>query len=268
MLGIITSRTRRQYGRKPSWPYSVNWGSPQAQGLKLWCPGAPEGGNTLFDLVSGRNGTLTSGPTWATSPEDSCLVIKGNASSSYIAFTQMGFANPSSTFAWIKPDDTSAGDRRLWAPNAGSTGGAIRQNGTTLEALNTAGSAWNAIVSGVTTAWQHLGAVYLASGSMTGYRNGNAGSTVASTTPTMWQSQAWTFGANYSGFGTYFGACLHDLRVYNVEVAASTIRAMYDPSTKWDLYYQAGRRSVFLPAVAASGKIPRIMYHCRQQGMS
>lgn len=258
MPSIVTSRTRRQYGRKPSWPYSVNWGSPQAQGLKLWCPGGPEGSNTLFDLVNGRNGTLTNGPTWSpTLDEAGCLAVKGNdASSTYIALPQMGFANPSSTFAWIKPDDTSAGDRRFWAPNAGATAGAVRQSGTTLESLNTAGSSWNTILSGLTAAWQHLGVMFLASGSAIGYRNGNAGSTVASTTPLMWQSQAWTFGANYAGFGTYIGACIHDLRVYNVEVPDSTIRAMYDPSTRWDLYYQPGMRAYFLPAAVSGGPWP------------
>lgn len=257
-IAIITSRTRRQHGRKPSWPYSINRGSPQAQGLAYWWPGDPAGGKTLFELVRGSDGTLTNGPAWVPGPEGG-MVIDGDATDDYIVFPQTGFANPSSVFWWFRPDDTSAGDRRAVGVAAGSVGGFIRQNGTVLQALDTGGGTWTTIVSGIEVGWQHVGAVYLGSGSCTGYRNGNPGSTAGSTTPTIWQSQPWTYGAAYLGaYGSYFGACIHDLRIYRTEVPASTIAAMYDPATRWDLYYQPGRRAFSLPGVTPGGLLLRL----------
>lgn len=259
-LGIVTSRTVRSYSRRPSWPYVLNPDSPQADGLQLWCPGDPAGGGRMYDLKKGNHGQFqnsypsANSPTWTgTGDGSNALCVKGNtATTNYVNFGQMGFANPSSTFAWIQPASVSIGDTRYWAPNTGATAGAIRQVNATFEALNTAGSAWNTVVTGLTTDWQHTGVIFTAAGSCTGYRNGAVGTTVASTTPLMWQSQSWTFGANYAGFGAYFGCSFYDLRVYNIEVPQNVIEQMWDGNTRWDLYYQPGLRSWLLPSTTVA----------------
>ncbi len=55
--------------------------------------------------------------------------------------------------------------------------------------------------------------------------------------------------------GSFWLGKLDDIRIYNTNLGGGAVAAAYDPRTRWDLYYELGRKSFFLPPVSGTAKI-------------
>jgi hypothetical protein len=215
-------------------------------------------GGTAKDS-SGRanNGTLTTmenGADWVTTGLPSQLrafnqsTLDFDGSNDYVSFGSMGAtAFPGTLSFWIKPDSVAGGDMRILGNTGGNCGGIIRASGTDLQTINIGCSAWSTIATGLSTSdWQHI-VITFDGTNMKGFRNGVAGSSYnIGGSPNFWINQAWTTGAPYSGFGSYYDGKMDDIRVYKRVLSYSEIQNLYNgyPHTGSGIYSLGSKLNV------------------------
>lgn len=80
------------------------------------------------------------------------------------------------------------------------------------------------------------------------------GKTVSGTLPTALgtHSGAFTLGTDPGNATRDHGGLIWDTRIYNRTLSAAEIWALYEPSSRWDLYYELGRVLYFLPPVVGA----------------
>ena len=266
----------RRYG-PPHWPYTLNHGSPQAQGLVAWWPMDPHGAATVFDLSPKGVYPLTcQGATWgvATVAGVPCLKFV-RASSQYAAVaTTPVLAVPLSITAWVTSVDTTNSQEVVSIADTGSSFNSFRLNfggnavGDPVRAVTSkdAGSAIAVTTTGYVAGVEvHAAAVFAAIDLRAAYINGGSkGTETTSTIPAG--IDAIHVGRNHGAApSNYFDGSIRDVRIYNRALSAAEVYAAYDPSSRYDLYYQLRQRSYFLPAAAGGDAVPQCWTQFRRR---
>jgi hypothetical protein len=261
---------RRTWTQKPEWPYEINLDSDQAQGLIRWFSCDPAGGGTLIDLIARNDGTLTSGASFVTgSGDNEGAVLQFDGSDDYVdcgdidqidgvsALSVSMRVRPASTGFYVFAAKTNSSANQGWFfQNDGGTG----QSGPDVLLFYDGGAAASGETGSGTLApatWQHIAFRFDGSGATSAARlrmwvNGDektlsfAGSIGATLTASATSLRL----GRWEGSSAPFHGEMRDIRIYNTAIAPTTIAAMYDPDTRWDLCWKPGPRAFSLPAAA------------------
>jgi hypothetical protein len=137
----------------------------------------------------------------------------------------------------IQPTSFASGDMRLFAYTSGGTVQfSTRLNGTSVEALNAAGSAWNPVVTGLAAAVNYIAITATSSGAV-GYLNGSQSASAATTGAIV---SARSFGGPFSGNGAFYSGAIWDVMVHNRVLSPNEIRLL--ASRRGIAYEMAPRR--------------------------
>lgn len=248
--GIITPPRGVQ---RPYWPFAVNRDSSQAEGLVNWWPAQPWGGADVYDLIGANQGSWQGSPVWFDDPLIGPALSFDGASTYVSSGCVLNTAAPFTISFWaflisysqqfpaplqFQTDQTSAFET-VWSAQAGYNGVNFGSDANFLQALgSTPGSS-------LVGNWLHQAITYNGAGRSTLanyalYLNGvaetlSAGGAYAATT------NATRFG--FASLGTtYFNGYLSDIRVYIRAFSADEIAALYQPRTRWELYYPLRQR--------------------------
>lgn len=267
---IQTCRTRRLYSRRPGPPYCLNRDSPQARGLVAFWPLADGNYRNYTDLVGGRvliqsgTGNSEGGPdgglAWS---NDGTAANKIRADTTPLT----SLSNPCTLACWFFPNNVTTyytligtikgtlSDSYVIVGINGAAGG----DPVIVESVG--GSAYR---SASTTAgysagvWQHACGVYAATNNRAVYLNGRYKGTNTdshSTGETMNRFQIAGFAHDGTNFDGIAGRVAHGC-AWNVVLTDSEVAALYDPRTRWDLYYPIGRKTYsFAPAPADGSEL-------------
>lgn len=256
---------------RPQLPYGVNWESEQAQGLIGWWPLTPAFGIRAYDLVK-----KAMAPQGSTGLSVSDLVSnptlgRMNAFSSNNKYYDIGTAYqvslPITLTAWVILTSTAGraflGTAMSPANHAGALISAKRISGTSGGAEATYGANTSATSSGrrskegatnlATNTLYFLSASIRGATDMSVYVNGvdDGGSYSGSGGAMVNTGNGWI---GHAGSAASVGAAqLGDCRIYSGNKTAAQHFRMYDPKTRWDLYWQPGRRLISLPGSSTAG---------------
>lgn len=260
--------------QRPLWPFAVNRDSPQAEGLAAWWPMLPSIDPTIIrDIVGlGADGTLVNGPTWdsdaspSTEPVGWALDFAA-LSSQYISgnWSTSLTATPITVTGWFRIsfgtdfprifDFADASNSIQLAWDAAAAGGASNLLCTKHTSYQGGVSATQWGSSAPTLGqWYHFAAVFDATGAGVSafYLNGVSQSGAAnSDVGAAGSASAYTFGIRRDLNGsTPLGGSLTDFRFYTRALLAEEVAEMYDPRTRWELYYPLHRRTWGMPGPA------------------
>lgn len=239
--------------KPPTGPFALNRDCPQAVGLVCWYPqGGPSGKNNSFDFankyhLSGTNSAATLGD--AGQP----ALTFASASSHTISNSN----NPFSTFpltiaGWARPLSASAAGTCIGLASVSGASGYGRKllffhsNGTVrLYSQNdSSGGLFVSATGGYTAGqWTHGAAVFAATSDYRIYRNGANKSTSSSSnafgTPTRVH-----IGDDNTG-GNYFNGDIGECGIWNVALSDDLVARLYDPGTRFELWYPLRSRKWF-----------------------
>jgi hypothetical protein len=259
-MHAITSRTRRLYSRPPAGPVALNQGSALAKGLVGWYPIAP--GPFRARDFSGRGNNIS---VRTTEPETRGHLHGGKCIYAESPFNGYGYSlssavtsssAPLTMSGWFAP----AGTGTYYLMGLNTSGG----NQVALRSRDSSGSvvfeayffeAGTATATGTKTIavneWAHATAVFVSSSERSIYTNG--GNKVTNTTA----KSALTLATTYllsdpeTGNGTFGRAS--DFCFWNRVLSDAEIYMLYDPPTRWDLYYPLGRVTYTFGEVGGGG---------------
>jgi hypothetical protein len=264
--GIISSRTRRLYSRPPAPPYALNRDSPQARGLVACFDLRAPNVNGYFNLVNGSNpltpGAAAAAPAVESAYEGFGLAPKFVVGSSQYLECASAFVNalPVSMAVWFWTTDTAntrsvmsmalntaTNDRMNLATLSGKMSLAF-QNGTPNANPSTttsyAASTWQLATAVASTSV--LKAVYLNGG-------GKATSSTSVAASGLWNRTRFSSQPLSTPSQFWDGRLAHGC-VWSAALTDDEVWALYDPRTRWELYYPLGRKTwSFAPAAAAAG---------------
>jgi Concanavalin A-like lectin/glucanases superfamily len=256
--GILTPARDIQ---RPPWPFAINRDSPQAEGLINWWPAQPWGGTTVYDLAGLSPGTWQGSPVWF----DDVLVgpsLNVDGASTYVTTgCVLNTAGPFTISFWaflisylqlfpaplqFQTDQTSAFET-FWSTQSGGYNGV--NFGSDSNFLQAVGSTPG---SSLTGSWFHQAITYNGAGRSTLtnyalYLNGVA-ETLSGGGPYSGTTNATRFGFATAS-STFFNGYLSDIRVYNRALSADEVTALFNPRTRWELYYPLRQRVWCLGAV-------------------
>lgn len=270
MIGHASGNRRSGY-RKPNWPYCRNDGSMQAQGLISWWTGYPRGcaittvggakPGACFDLSPRRNNaqvnwTVTHGYNFSLARDGAFgCGMYFNGTATYIGTFDNSYAPTSfSIVAWAAYMGTgsalpASNCRTIYCGNV-SNGLGLWPQATGRMAVVADG----ALRSATTTNWATFKFHHLACTSdgttWSWYLNGVPDGTYTMTTPVAFPAAANAGIGGIPGVGRYAQLRIADLRAYDYCLGHGQIRAMYEPRTRWELYYQPRRKVWFTSAAA------------------
>lgn len=260
-------RQLRSPGRRPSWPFTLNWASRLAHGLIHWVPMMPAGGllrngvnSYAWDFAGSNMLTASAGSgAWVGEPLGGAIGFKPNADGDTIFQSVKNSAltgNPDFSIAvWLyMPTTATFSTGSGWATfvhigTRGANGSDISfgVNGTdeTKIAVGTKGTAQYSTGS-PTNQWNHYvwtrdsggGTNDMITGN-TLYVNGvSVGLTSTGTgTPNVVAGKLEIIGGTTdAGFLGTANWTLAEARVYNRTLTGDDVRLLYDPRTRWDLY--------------------------------
>ena len=266
---------------KPGWPFSINYDSPQAEGLLSWWPGEPVG-SKLFDLTQNKMharffGTQVAGKgLWSPGQDNGRNALKFiSASSTYADTGSAVWADNlpvMSVSCWVRTVENvwctwfgkisdvlnSAGwniGQYFSGPgltiqdNGGNNGIFAFGNGPDLTFLD---GRWHHVVGvlyGLTIGGEfYLDGVSVSAVGVTG--------TISSYSNAINLQLGRQNSAGGGSGGTarvqYCNAQIEDVRIYNRALSVDEVRAMYEPKTRWELRYVPKRRLFSAPIVASS----------------
>ena len=264
--------------QRPRWPFTLNKDSPQADGLIAWWPVWAGGGDTLHaygGLVGigstlASNGTLLGNVVWSAEPGGFLNVVEffgGFSGSDYISIPFFFNPNsgPGSIIAWaFATEHPSFGDgnRNIWQQeNNGGTGRSWLQSfnpgsGDTRVSSFLGGTRVNGAtnINGRLNDWMHLATTWASGGSGTArvYLDGveDGSGTIDPETCTG----NYRLGAHKAPISKNenWDGSLCDVRIYNVECPASILYQAWDPSRRWDMYYELNRIYYSFPVAVAA----------------
>jgi hypothetical protein len=243
--------------RKPLWPFTLNAGHDQANGLVGWWPGAAPGGPRLIDMSGkGSHGVLTNfgstpGSGWAAGYQGGkgALICDG---SNDLAATSLILDVPFSVCFWLK----SASNTLIVGNEVQNVGGFVLGSnaGNMIFQYSRAGAVNNVIAGTVTfNVWQHY-ACTLTAATHAIYLNGRGLSSGASTA-----FVAGSNGLRIGGgiVGSAAAGTAEDLRAYNRCLTAGEVADIY--RNPWALRYQPGRRSYFVGGGGGGNRRRRVL---------
>lgn len=256
---------RAAKGQRPSGPFGLNAASEQAQGLLAWMPG----GVTQDPLTRGTytRGTGASGVLPGISPQGG-VAWEANANSGVSGTARAivqtvgrsaTLAQPLTLAMWISIGAVAGGSDALWAVSDGAT------SYHSLQYHPPGGNGWAVwttggvpMVSSFVTAsagdFTHVVGACKGDGTANLYLNGVSSNAApvprsASTGDITLVGAFYDPGVNFSGIlGDWR---IHDARLYAGQLNQQQVSTLYNAQTRWDLYWQPGRR-VYVDVGAAA----------------
>lgn len=258
MVAIVTTRTRTRGDKAPVGRFSINKDHWQAQGLLAWFPLAGNFHN--YAVKTARDAiTLVGGRTFAPYPGHGLAYsrIAGQrlqmpiklTSDVICTMTGWMFKTIDANFVNVMSVGVDAGDSAnnshellitntevVRARSQDGAGGGSAADGTTAVALAPPLRFFAGRINGAASRQAFLDGVQQAtntgSRSVTGIDTFFLGSTAAN--------------------GSTSASSLRDLRVYDRALSDAEIYALYAPRTRWDLYWQPGRKTYILPSTTTA----------------
>ena len=257
---------------RPTGPFALNTDCAQAQSLKAWWPMWERGGyvhdwsNNLYTLTP--NGGVVWKPDQNQTASDSItrrsqgmVPYFSSASSQYLQHAgAVVTAEAFSLVSWCLVNDIVSTYTPL---SLGVSSGTARHQialvatDQTLRAssINSVGTAADATAtrSYVANEWVHAVAVYASATDRRMFLNGGSKGT-NTTSITVSGLDRTTLGARYSGgaLGAYLNGRISDSRIYNKTLSDAEVYLLFDPATRWQLYYPLGRKSWMFVGKAAA----------------
>lgn len=266
------------FGR-PRPPYALNKDCWQAQGLAAWWPMAERSvavsGNPIVRDWSGNLNHLAAqqvapqswqedhnaGVNVGATRSHGMVPIFASGSGHYLLYNGAVLtAEPMTLVAWWLMSDTAANYTPL---SIGTAAGSARwqltgnSTSTNLRAtsVNSAGTVGEATSSPTYAAnqWLHQVGVFASSTDRRSFVNGENKATDTTAISVSGVDRT-TLGARYASgaIGAYLNGRISDVRIYNRALSDEEVFALYNPATRWDLYYPIGRKSWFPVGKAAS----------------
>jgi hypothetical protein len=254
--------------KPPTGPFTLNKDAPQAQGLVAWYPMGMVSGTSFVPDLSGSAHLLT-GTAAASSM---AIGDAGQTALTFVSASTQGLAvvqNPISAFpisfaAWAKPvalasgniigvtGDTSAGMGRklLFLHSTGEVRGYSQDNAAGEFKASSTGS----YVAGK---WVHAATVYAASNDNRTYRDG-ANKGTSSTNRAWGTTDRITLGYDATTGGNYFNGDIGESAIWNVALDDSLVYRLYNPATRFELWYPLRSRKWI--NIAASGSTGIVAY--------
>lgn len=240
--------------------FALNRDSMQAQGLHAWYPFAEGSGLTVRNW-SGKAGldiamqSAGMTPGWGFGEGGTCLSttrttgLYGNITDTidpteYTLAAWVNMAEWTATFI-ARTDATPAGTN--WSHQIGINGSGYPFHYYFDGATRTITGATN-----FTVRWfVHVVGTAKNGGNGRLYVNGQeTGSSLVCNT--LWTGgDRWAVANKGSTSGGALSGKLFDLRIYHREFSAAEVRHLYDPATRYELYYPLGRRVWFIPNAPA-----------------
>lgn len=258
MSGRISPQIIRPAGWVPNYGerFALNRDSMQAQGLHAWYPMAEGSGLTVRNW-SGKAGldvTMQSAgmtPGWGFGEAGTCLSL-AQTTGLYGNITDAVDPTEYTLAAWV---NASAWEGTILARTNSTPAGAAWSHQI---GINGAGKAYHywfdasaktvTSTSGFTVRWfVHIVGTIKNGGNGRLYVNGVEEGTPLAATIIWTGGDRWSF-ANKGGasIGSW-GGQIFDVRIYHREFSAAEVRHLYDPQTRYELYYPLGRRVWFIP---------------------
>lgn len=252
-------------GRVPRWPFQRNKDSQQARGLVGWWPmqpigAAPGTASPVIDhSINHNRGTLDAGiPGYTTT----------QFGGSGVYFGDDGTGSRGIILSNLNPLLTSSVTVCCWVYRTGPLNNqhVISRHPAWFLAGNS--GAPNNLRFGLSTGTQtSIGIVSVASKTWALFSGRYDGANIAifkngisqaSTTKTgvMSSSGSMRIGGYWNSDSFEWPGVLFDARIYNRALTNNEIWSIYDPATRWDLYYELGRKTYhFLAPSTISGRI-------------
>jgi hypothetical protein len=239
--------------QRPTGTFSINRDSAQAQGLVGWYPFQPS-------ILNGYVGSslpfvpVTSGDVLQVGLSIGGLGPSfGNAGANHGIDRNIGLSNvaPFSVACWFYPTNLGGQQGLYRSQGSGFNGWYLydQANVPSFQAFDGSAGTATATTNNVNFAWQHMVGVEYATNLRACFRNG-AGKGTNSSTIVPGATLAEEIGA-IGGASAYVGS-IADIRVYNRALSDADVWALYDPRTRWDLYWQPNTRAYsFMSAIAA-----------------
>lgn len=257
---IITSRSRQRHAAPPIGPFVANKDSPQYQGLVAWWPLDEIRGTRYERKAGGRwnlteNGTVDarSGPfgggrasLWDAGTSDylenqsappatavpltmSCWFLCADVTNYYALMAVLKYMNAGTDdYFSLGANGSAAGD-----PVFAEVANGANYNGANSATGYTANT-WNLAVGGfesATSRWATCNA-------------GSRGTNTTSRTPNSASIDRTQIGSFVGQSGTFspINGQIFDARIYNKSISQADNWALYDPATRWDLWYMTGKK--------------------------
>jgi len=186
-------------------------------------------GTTAYDYIGSNNGTLTNGPTWASSGRVGGA-IDFDGGDDYVTSGVTDFVqNTGAIEFWFKADEAGDWDRIMDGTN---NWGRFLLNGTVF--YFDFGGADNVSTTIEIDTWYHVAGTWTGGNSMTLYINGSSVGTNGSVTCPA-PSTLFNIGIDSDGSSNPFSGIVDDIKVYDYARAAAQIKRDYIESykSKW-----------------------------------
>lgn len=206
----------------------VNGGGDTATGLVGWWKLNDGSGNTAADSSgSGNNATLYN-PSWWTSNYGVTNLFNGSTSYGFVSeSSSLEMTNQLTVAFWVRPTNNSSPDQRILNKIYDWDVKLTPQNDPQFDAN---GHYFQLNYALPANTWNHV-AFTFNNGTVTGYVNGQAQSTVANTFTGSGSLLTWAYGLYLAAYDSTpsnaFAGSLNDLRIYNRALSASDITALY-----------------------------------------
>lgn len=254
----------------------MNYGSRQAIGLVAWYPALPmamRAGNNWGNAVRPTFEFTNNGTTPVDYHQEHGRVFNFNGSSQYFTNSAAILTAPPLTMAaWIYPFSSAPSDQFIIDIHQSaaatfrnsiqleiSVGGSnlVRIRGNTGTASRVASSTTGCPVR----EWSHACGVSASQTSRAAYRNGGSkGTNAQDGTPGLTVNEMTIGREGGSADTNYFTGLISDIRIYNIALNDYDVYNLFDPDTRWQLYYPIGRITyTFAPPAAPSGGVPRLL---------
>lgn len=260
-MSVISLRQPQRLNR-PEWPFSINTDSWQSHRLLAWIPGG-----AFTEMVRGSH-VVAGAPT---PNQDFSAFGSGYGTSeaatgfwSFPAIT--GVRVPFTLSVWARPTSGSSGSASFQSSGAGTavyngvlfrtglSGVSVWQTSFGTGGGEAAGNRRSAAGSSQPTATvpHHYLVVCRGATDWSLYLDGQAETpTYSGTGGTL--TNATTNGNMGRASGTsVVGVSFYDVRIYDYAMDANQAMSLYDPGSRWDLYWKPSNRTYFFLADAAA----------------
>lgn len=252
--------------RRPPWPYGINWDSEQSVGLMGWW--------SLDDFFPFNR--AATGPTYVMTPDGTTgLPVFRQQAAPFSAgwfFTAanghlMGAVSPVGTTplsltSWCNPAAIGSSLAMIspstlvtarYQINVNNTGGI---NASAVNAGGTVGTATSTAAFAAANTWGlGIGVFHTTTDRRATFNGAFEGTNTDSISPAT--STVVNIGARFSASspGLFFNGLIGDTRIYNRALRSDEQLAMFNPDTRWELYWQPGAVSYFIPPPTGWGPL-------------
>jgi len=237
--------------QRPLWPFTINRGSWQADGLIGWWPLPPLGGvnSTQYDFSGNLNhGTMTNFPS---DPWGAQVFLGGQAlefdgtNDAVDGITDNPSLRPATlTYAgWINSRDTSGADQEtiIYSKESNAPWNKLSLTTTGVPRFTLTTTSATVDLDGPTALddeeWHHVAGTW--DGATTRiYVAGLEVNSAALTGTANYTTELAAVGRRgVGGGGQFWDGFMAEVRCYNYALSSAQVYALFDASTRWDLYY-------------------------------